>query len=226
MCNKKYLPSLFFTIAVGCGFSIADAQATSVYPSELFVNDPGAVLMVDGTDRNASVSLRVRLDTPNRFAFDFGFMNNDTYVPITGKSRANGRYTFTGGSIVDFALRNRGSDGLFGTADDLIYRLSDGAGYATQNYFAPVDPAKSRHPAVTGTYFQDLKLNWDLNLDGLADAHALLQVRGGKYDGMMPAPLAVSLPDAAWLFGSGLVVVGFTARRRKRRTIFHSLLKK
>ncbi len=216
MCNKKYLSSLFFTIAVSGGFSIADAQATSVYPSGMFVNDPGMVLMVDGTDRNASVSLLVRLDTPNRSAFDFGFMNNDIYVPITGKSRAKGSYTFAGGSIVDFALRNRGGDGLFGTADDLIYRLSDGAGYATQYYSAPVSATRSRHPVVTGTYFQDLKLSWDLNLDGIVDARALLNVRSSKYDGMMPAPLAVSLPGATWLLGSGLAVLGVTARRRNR----------
>lgn len=216
MRSNKLFQTLVSSSAVVCGLSIADVLASSVSPAELFVNDPARVLMVDGSDRYSNVTIQVRLDTPDRSAFDFGFMNSNTYIPITGKSRTRGGYTFAGGSIVDFALRNKGTDGLFGTSDDLIYRLSDSAGYAEQHYFAPIKPAKSRHPAVSSFYFHDLGLSWDLNLDGTFDAHALLEIRGSKYDGMMPAPMAVSIPTTSWLLGSGLAVLGVTVRRRKR----------
>lgn len=216
MLNKRFFPTLALSGAVICSFSVSYVQASSVTLDKLSINSPATVLMIDGTDRNSNVSIRVLLDTPDRSAFDFGFMSNNAFVVITGKSRTQGSYTFAGGSIIDFALRDKGADGLFGTSDDLIYRLSASSGYAAESYFAPINPAKSRHPVVTDSYFQDLTLNWDLNHDGIFDAHVRLEIKGSKYDGMMPAPMTVSLPASYWLLGSGLAVGGITLRRREK----------
>lgn len=229
MRGIKLLQWLISIGAIHVGLSFNAAQASSVPLSELYINDPLKVQMVDDTDRNSSVSIRFWLSTPSRAAFDFGFMSNDSYISMTGKPRARGRYTFAGGDLVDFALRNYGSDRLFGTSDDLIYRISDSAGYAQQHYFAPVNPSRSRNPGVTQAYFQNLSLSWDLNLDGDFVAHTLIKFRRSPFDGMMPAmvagpgpgpvpnevPAPVPVPAALWLFGSGLLGLAAFARRSK-----------
>ncbi len=209
-----------FLILAGAAIGALSSPATwasTVWPSDLSVTGPGMVLMVDGTDRNASVKLRIRLDTPDRAEFDFGFMNNDTFVSITRPGRrARGNYTFAGGALVDFTLRNWGTDHQFGTADDLLYRLSDSTDYANQDYFSPIPASKSRHAAISDPYFRELRLDWDLNHDGVADVRTWIDTRGGRYDGMMPAPMAVPLPATTWLFGSGLLALAATLRRRQR----------
>lgn len=210
--------------------SFASAQASSVSPSEMYINDPAKVLMVDGKDDNASVSIRFWLSTPSRAAFDFGFMDDGAYVSITNGSRTQGQHTFLGGDIVDFTLRNFGIDHLFGTSDDVLYRISDSATYARQHYFAPINPSKSSNPVTSQGYFQDLGLSWDLNLNGEFDAHTLIEFMTSKYDGMRPAsvgpvycpipnegPTPVPVPAALWLFGSGLIML--TAASRRKRTL-------
>ena len=214
MRKRQFLKSVLIG-AVCCGFPGTAVLASSVsIPTEVLVAESSRVLMVDGKDRHSKVKIKVRLDVPQRSVFDFGFMNDGLYVPMTGKSHTSGSYTFAGGTVVDFALRNRGVDHLFGTPDDLVYRLSDSANYALQTYFKAVKSSKSRNPTVTQVYFQDLRLSWDLDLDGKPDVHSLLEFKRGKYDGMMPAPAAVPLPAALWLFGSGLLGLGLTVRHR------------
>lgn len=216
MCHKQKLQRTIVVIGAAiCVFPFTPVSACTVSATpELFVNNPSRVLMVDGADRNSSVTIRVRLDSPSRAAFDFGFTEAGQYVPVTGKSRVGGTYTFSGGDIVDFTLRYRGADGLFGTSDDSVYRLSDNANSARQHYFAPINPSKSRNPGTTQAYFQDLRLSWDLNQDGKPDARALIEFKGRKSDGMLPATAAVPLPTAAWLFGSGLLGLMATMARR------------
>lgn len=213
MRSKKSLHAVI--IAIGSLVFMTNAWASSVAPGDLFFYDPMKVLMVDGKDPKADVNLRVWLDTPDRGAFDFGFMNNGVYTPFINKGFTQGKFSFSGGTIVDFALRNKGSDGLFGTQDDSIYRLSDGLGYVSQNYFGLVNPTNPHNAGVTQNYYQNLTLLWDLNLDGTPDAHTLLELTGSRFDGMMPSALAVPLPSAAWLLGSG--ILGFAAALRRRR---------
>lgn len=227
MRGKNLSRCLILGTVIG-SLSHTPALASTVSPSELYVYDPAKVQMVDGTDGNSSVSLRFWLSTPSRAAYDFGFMDDGMYVSMTGASRTQGRHTFLGGDIVDFALRNYGNDGTFGTSDDLVYRISDAAGYAQQHYFAPINPSRSRNPVVTSTYYQDLGLSWDLDLDGHFTAHTLIEFISSKYDGMRPAPntpvycptptetpTPVPAPAALWLFGSGLLALATAFRRRE-----------
>lgn len=220
MCNKLRLLKLILIGAAVCGFPDIAARAHSVsIPSESLVNAASKVQLIDGIDRDSRVTIKAWLDAPQRSVFDFGFMNDGLYVPMTGKSHTRGGYTFAGGSVVDFALRDRGVDSLFGTPDDVVYRLSDSADYARQTYYKPVKSSKSRNPTVTQVYFRDLRLNWDLDLDGKPDVRTWLEFKRGKHDGMMPAPAAVPLPAALWLFGSGLLGLGLKLTVRHRNQV-------
>lgn len=204
-----------FTLIGGAFFYILCPQAThacSIPLDSLFSGDPDKVLMVDGKDRDTTVKIRAWFDSPAHASYDFGFMSGNAYVPITGKTHHIGAYTFAGGAPVDFALRNIGVDGLFGTLDDGIYRLSDTASYASQNYLARIDPASAQHPTAGNVYYRYLRLNWDLNRDGRPDAHILLEATASRYDGMSPAIAAVPQPAAVWLFASGLLGLVGAAR--------------
>lgn len=214
MRNRKKSLQLICTGAIVCGFPYTMAQASSVWNAPgLSVNDPLPVLMIDGADRNSSVKIKVRVDYPKKSGFDLGFVNDGLYVPITGKSRVRSSYTFTGGTVVDFALRNWGLDHLFGTADDLVYRLSDSAGYAAQ-YYSAAKPSKSRHPKTPAGDFQELRLDWDLDRDGKTDIETWVDVKRGRYDAMAPAAAPVPVPSTMWFFGSGLLALGAALKRR------------
>lgn len=165
--------------------------------------------MVDGTDKNVTVKVKVVDGTIPLGQYDFGFVTGGSYKKITSTS---GSYTFQGGDLVDFALRDRGSDKKFGTGDDVIYSISNLVDYADQWYYLPIDPSYSRHPVISSPYYHELVLAWDLNRDGILDTGFDIAASTplSSKDGVAPAPL----PDAAWLFGSGLLGLIGVARRK------------
>lgn len=177
----------------------------------LTVDGPGMVLMIDGTDSNVTVDITAIDGTLPLGAYDFGFVTGSGYTKITSLA---GSWVFNGGDVVDFALRNRGSDNTFGTGDDVIYSISNPLDYANQTYLLAIDPSYSQNPVVTSPYYRSLLLTWDLDLNGVADTGFDLSVTTPlfTYDGMAPIPL----PAAVWLFGSGLLGLMGIARRKKK----------
>jgi hypothetical protein len=215
MCNKKVRRKMILTAAAVCGFPYSAAHACSVWDVPgLSVDDPLPVMMIDGADRNSKVKIEVRSDYPKKSGFDFGFVSEGLYTPITGKSRVRGSYAFAGGTVVDFALRNWGTDRRFGTADDLVYSLSDGANYAEQRYLAFAKPPKFRHPKTNPGDYRELRLDWDLDRDGKTDIETWIEAKRSRHDGMAPTAAPVPVPSTMWFFGSGLLALGAALRRR------------
>jgi hypothetical protein len=202
-------------------------QANSI-PSTLLIDQSGLVLMVDGKDPNASVTFGItggihrlglkfgfmRRDTLR--ALDFGFMRGDTFRSLDSGWRQKKKPIFTGGTMVDFAVRNRGADKRFGTSDDRIFRLSDPAHYANQYYSGAISPWKSSDPEQAETYYRNLTMFWDLDHNGITDLRITLHTRNA-HDGMyfVASATPVPLPAAAWLLGTGLAGLAALARRRE-----------
>ena len=196
------------------GSLLLASPLSSVYAAlltpDLAVNGPGLVLMVDGSDSNVTVNITALDGTLPVATYDFGFVTGGGYNRITS---AIGSYTFAGGAMVDFALRDRGLDNTFGTGDDIIYSISNPADYANQWYYTPIAASNSRNPVVNGPYYHTLALLWDLDRNGVVDAGFDIGVSTPLTgtDGVMPVPL----PAAVWLLGSGLLGLAGSLRRKK-----------
>ena len=178
----------------------------------LTVTNPGQVLMIDGTDNNVTVNVAAADVTFPLGQYDFGFLSGTSYTRITGST---GSYVFQGGDIINFALRDRGADNVFGTFDDQVYDIANPLDYANQTYTITIAASNSQNPVVTSPYYRSLLLTWDLNLDGNPDAGFDLAVTSPLFTNDGFAPTAIPLPAAAWLFGSGLLA--FSTLRRNRR---------
>jgi len=168
-------------------FGSSPAQAS------LIVTAPGPVEIISGTDPGTSVvTFNIDLTQPLGI-YEFGFMDGNTFVPITLTSPTSGSYTFTGGQLVNFALEN--------TVTNAVYTIMDPANYATQVYYNPIDPSHSVNPVVTAPYYNTLMLEWNVGVgQGSNIFNATITQAINQYDGMAPVPLPASL----LLFGSGL----------------------
>lgn len=184
---------------------------------------PALVTMIDGTDQNGSVTLRYDVvgknskgagngksgkNNKHKSDYLFGYYDAGEFSPLSGKK---GTVEFASGSGVDFAIAGKGSDGLFGTSDDVYYRLSDAADYADLFFRRPAGNGKSHTPDNS---FGKLMIVWDTDFDGKADFRVHLRA-GSHYDGMAVA--AVPIPAAGLLFASGLVGLGMVRWRRRER---------
>lgn len=198
-------------ITAGAGLLLLFAPLSSAFA--LTVTSPGSVLMIDGVgDNNTTVKITALDASFPITQYQFGFLAGSSFTSIT--SIVNWSYTFNGGDVVDFALRDKGTDGVFGTLDDQIYDIANAADYANQTYSISIPASSSQNPVVTSDYYHALTISWDLNHNGIPDPgfdFAITPLLSN--DGM--APTVVPLPAAVWLFGSGLLGLGALARRRR-----------
>jgi len=202
---KRMGMAVVLTMAVLGVLSARSAHAA------LVVNGPGEVLMVDGGDKNSTVGLFGLSLTGLPAGYDFGFMDGGTFIPIALSSRRGGAfhsfYTFSGGTVVDFAVRNN--------ATGAIFTMADAAGDVTQLYTRPINPSKSSDPVVSSDYYRVLTLDWKLNgngLDPLDSQGLIVTLRSLKpQDGMMPEAAPVKLLGSL-IFATGLA--GLVAWRR------------
>jgi hypothetical protein len=209
-----HLPLLAVGTVLLCNGPLVFASSV---PSALWVDQPGLVLMVDGKDPNASVAFGIK-GGKHRPGLDFGFMMGDTFRALDSGWRQKMNPVFTGGTMVDFAVRDRGADRQFGTSDDRIFRLSDAADYANQYYSGAISPWKSSNPGQAETNYRNLTMLWDVNHDGTTDLKIKLYTRNA-HDGVhfVASATPVPLPAAVWLLGTGLAGLAALARRRGAR---------
>lgn len=189
------------------------AQAASI-PSQVVINQPGMVYMATDEDQDTLVALQVSGLWPRSLGYQFGYMSSSVFSAIINGNDGKQNLSFQAGASVDFAVRNKGADGIFGTTDDALFRLTDAAGYATQLYSDRI----SRKGSNIGnpTDYSKLTLQWDFNGDEMNDLTVLLKAttcNTGMHFAASSTPVPV--PAALWLLGSGFAGLTVFLRRRK-----------
>lgn len=213
---RVHVVAMIMITGVVCAAAMPARAMTVIPPGTLIVTTPGTVLMVDGTDAGTG-DKTYNIDATLPVArYDFGFVDiggfNAIALSPSGPASLYGTYTVTGGTIVDFALRD--------TLNGDVYRMSDSLDYVDQFFLDPIDPSHSANPVVSTTYYHALVLEWDLDHNGfdeLFDPGLTLTYAVNQYDGMMPVGAPVPLPASAVLFGSVLAGWGGAGSFRQLR---------
>ena len=193
------------------------AQAASI-PCEVIINQSGVVYIAAGKGQDTQVNLQVRAQWGHSAGYQFGYVDGSVFLPIINEKGTKGNLTFQNGTLVDFAVRNKGADGIFGTTDDGLFRLSDASGYATQTYSRPIK--RTRSNAGNPADYRKLTLQWDLNNDNINDLTVLLKSTthgAGVHFVASATPVPVPVPAALWLLGSGITGLTAFLRRGKAR---------
>lgn len=174
----------------------------------LIVNGPGPVRIVDGADSGSGVD-GIAFNVTSPSGYDFGYVTGSpgslTFNSIASNSPVSGpvdvglgtgSWSFTGGDIVNFALKQN-----FGSGD--IFSIADGFG--TLEFLDQVS-GSGVNPGILIPYFNTLEISW--NIPSLNFGLSILDA-GSQFDGLTVVPI----PPAALLFGTGLIGLIGIARR-------------
>jgi hypothetical protein len=129
--------------------------------------------------------------------FYFGYIGaGDTFQMIVPSALNIGTAFFTGGSIVDFAIRD---------ATDTITRASQGT--AEMIFSGDIAASNSENPIVLDDYWQNLTITWSIGNNDMA-----FNI-GGSKDGFAPVPE----PATMLLLGTGLIGLAGLGRRKFKK---------